>query len=157
MAVYWNLAIDCGSDEIAAGRIAEHFRQTTVVIPPYPPIELKVSLAKERDKYFICIWPIGMGAGIPPSYAASRRELISEEMIAQVGDQLLRQLATQSGYRRAMFGGECFDTFVYATAEEDDDIDYLDLIFSTQHFPTIPRNLTTSEFAKGYCKVEARR
>jgi hypothetical protein len=156
MAVYWNLAIDCGANETVATQIAQHFRQSRVIIEPHAPVELSVGIANERDKYFISIWPVGMGAGIPPGYGSTRPELLSEDMIARVGDHLLGQLATQTGFRRAMFGAERFDTFVHATAEEDDDIDYSGMIFSTQHFPTIPRNLTTSEFAKGYCKVVAR-
>jgi hypothetical protein len=65
-------------------------------------------------------------------------------------------LSTQSGYRRAWFGAERYDTFLNATAYEDDDLDYLGMIFCTQQFPTIPGTLKTADFARDYRRVEAR-
>jgi hypothetical protein len=149
MAIYYNLGIDCGSERADAERIAGSFADMTISVPNLEPVLVHVTMEDRRGLWFVGVWPKGMGHGTLPR---NRPELLEAETHSKIEDALLDRLATTTGYRRAMFGAEAYDTLTFATPEEDNDIDYQGMIFSLRHF-TPTSSLTTRAFCDEYLVV----
>ena len=154
MATYFNLGIDCGSNADLAAAAMAHFHDFTIELPDGAPAICATNQSHQRGLWFVEVWPRGMGYGIPPTLP-SRPELCDARPLEIIGDALRARLQALSGYRRALFGGEAYDLLAFATAEEDNDRDYVGLIFAQDMFSDLPAHCTIESFAPGYAQVTA--
>jgi hypothetical protein len=150
MAVYYDLAIDCGENEQVADQAIARFKDLSIVLPGIAPISLRVSKEKRRDLWFVCVLVLGMGYGTHPF---CRLELVKPENAAAIHQALYEHLKKLQGFRRAVFAAEAYDTFIWATPEEDNEIDFQDMVYSLQHFPTPAQGSIVSTFSEGYVVV----
>lgn len=156
MAIYWTMGVDCGADRALADRIVRHFDGYSIALPEGSPLVCKSHVDTQRGIHFVCVYPRGMGFATLPENER-RPELANEHTESLVRDVLYSDFRSLSGFRRAMFGAECFDQMAYATAEEDSDIDYEHMISSISTFPDEPPNRTCQPFADDYRIVTAKR
>jgi hypothetical protein len=122
-------------------------------IESFQPFELKVegiadistSIHKEfaRDLWFVGIDPIGMNYG----GSLERSELLEDAVIASVKAQFYSFLKNERHFRRANFCAEAYDMFTWATKEEDEDIEYIGLLFEKATFQ-IPEGLSCESFSE---------
>lgn len=154
MAFYYNLAIDFGSNQSGASEAMESFKgfQIENLGNDIAPVLIEeISLDEVRGLWIVGIWPKGMAYGIQED---SRYELFeNEENLKRIEQRFLDALKSLKGYRRALFGAEAVESFTGATPEEDDDIDWIGLVFSKDHFPEIPESIETKAFTDGYLRV----
>lgn len=150
MAIYFNLAIDCGEDEESADAALQHFEGFFINLSELPPAECEVWKAKVRERWFVGVWPKGMGYATLP---ISRPELMQAPNLKIIRVALNERLLALTGYRRARFGDEAWDFFVDSSPEEDDDIDYIHMVFSSKDFSQPPKGSTIAPFAEGYAIV----
>lgn len=143
------MGVDCGSDRELAERITRHFDGFTIAVPDAPPLVCKSQSEEHRDIHFVCVYPRGMGFATLPE-SERRPELANDDTESLVRQVLYAELPVLLGFRRAMFGAECFDQITFATPEEDSDIDYGYMISSESHFPNPPDDRTCEPFANGY-------
>ena len=148
MAVYYNLGVDCGPTEIVARKVARHFRGFSIPIPDYEPALCDLTVEEHRSQWFVGVWPCGMSYGSPMHQ--DRSELVDETMVHHIGEKIYARLATIRGFRRAKFGGECFDQLAFATAEEDDDIGYVGMVYRVCDFPSEPADCVVRPFSDDY-------
>jgi len=107
MALYFNMAIDCGRDSTLAETIGRHFNGFRVVVPSMGALTCQASAHELRDRWFVYVWPIGLGYGIPSGEC--RPEFADEPARSEVREQLYSRLAGIAGYRWVYFGGEAWD------------------------------------------------
>ena len=149
MAIYYNLCVDCGAEESLADSIAEHFDGFNIKLDDRVPVRCKILRSSERGIEFAGVEPIGMGYGTLP--ASDRRpDLIDDSVVLSVRQAFYNELKQFHGFRRAMFGAECWDQLVCATADEDSDIDFGWMISSTKYFPIDPDNCNAELYNDGY-------
>ena len=115
MAIYWTMGVDCGSDAALAATIAQHFDGFTVSPAGVPPTNCESHVETHRGIHFVCVHPRGMGNGTHP-------DLANDACESAVRYILYPELLKLLGFRRALFGAECFDSMAFATPEEDSDI-----------------------------------
>ena len=157
MAIYFNLAVDCSSNERVATAVMAHFHDLVIELPGNPPAVCSASHSHQRGLWFVEVWPLGMGYGIP-STLPSRPELCDARPLEMISRALYARLQALSGYRRAVFGAEVYDLLAFATAAEDNDLDYGGLVFSQAAFPDVPAGCAIEPFAPGYARItEVRR
>ena len=156
MAIYWTMGVDCGTDQALADRIVQHFDGYLIALPDGAPLVCKSHVETHRGIHFVCVYPRGMGFATHPENER-RPELANDHTESLVRDVLYSELRSLLGFRRALFGAECFDQMTYATPEEDSDIDYGYMISSTSDFPHAPPDRTSQPFASGYRIVTAMR
>ena len=149
MAIYYTMGVDCGSDRLLADRIVQHFDGFRIALTDILPVVCKSYAETHRGLWFVCVFPRGMGYGTFPE-SDRRPELTNKDVEAEVRRQLYAELSALPGFRRAMFGGECFDQMTFADPEEDSDIDYGYMISSVSFFPDPPPGRTVEPFADGY-------
>jgi hypothetical protein len=145
MAIFINLAIDCGHSREAADAVAAHFRGFTIGLPGVGDVECEISERCQHGHWFVGVWPRGLGYATQP---VCRQELLGRE--AEIGEALRRRLAAVGGYRRALFGGEAFDTLWDGTPEEFREIDYDGMVFAESAFPVLPTGYVGRPFSPGY-------
>ena len=149
MAIYYNMCVDCGSDGELADSIESHFTDYALEFPDRDTVRCKTFRATQRDIEFADVQPIGMGHGtLPAEYR--RSDLTDLHIVQAVRENLYRELKQFKGFRRAMFGAECWDQMALATADEDADIDYDWMISSFEHFPDDPVDATIGRYDDGY-------
>jgi hypothetical protein len=117
MAVYFNMAIDCGGDLTLAEAIGRHFDGFQVAVPSIGALTCEASAHELHNRFFVCIWPVGLGYAIPSG--ACRPEFANEPVRSEVREQLYSRLAGVTGYRWACFGGEVWDW-----VESEQSVDY---------------------------------
>lgn len=156
MAIYWTMGVDCGADRALADRIVQHFDGYSIALPEGSPLVCESHVETQRGIHFVCVYPRGMGCATIPQNEG-RPELANEHTESLVRHVLYSDLRSLPGFRRAMFGAECFDYMAYATAEEDADIDCGDMISSISTFPEDPPDRTCQPFADGYRIVTSMR
>jgi hypothetical protein len=149
MAVYFDLAVDCGSDESLANKLLQYFNNLILHVPHTLPVPCKTYKEYKRDHWIIGVWPEGMGYGTHPC----RRELVKDDNREFIKIKLYEALKELPGFRRALFYGEAYDYFCHAEPEEDNDIDSIDMIFSSATFPQPAQNLILAPFSEGYLLV----
>ena len=154
MAIYYTMGVDCGSDREVAERIVQHFDGFTIPIRDSAPLVCRSHSESRRNILFVCVYPRGMGFATHPT-SEGRPELANENSESDVREALYAELPALLGFRRAMFGAECFDQIAYATPDEDSDIDYGYMISSEAAFPDPPVDRTCKPFADGYRIVTA--
>jgi hypothetical protein len=150
MAVYFDLAIDCGTEESLAEKIEEFFSNLIIEVPELPPVACRAYAINARNLWFVSVWPEGLGYATHP---VCRPELVTEINLDFIKDQLYHELKKFRGFRRALFGGEAFDCFSEASKEDDNDLEFTDLVFSSTEFPNPPKNLLLAPFSEGYWLV----
>ena len=96
----------------------------------------------QRGIEFAGVEPIGMGSGTLPA-ELRRSDLVAPDIVQTIRTNLYRELEQFGGFRRAMFGAECWDQLVIC-ADDDMDIGYGWMISSIDHFPNAPDD----------CKIE---
>ena len=151
MAIYFNLGIDCGSEEAMADVALRHFKDFLVDLPGLLPAGCKVWKVEARGRWFVGVWPEGLGYGTLPT---CRPELVREPNLERIRNALYAKLSELRGYRRALFGGEAYEVLACATPEDDDDIDYADMVFRIEEFPTPATGLSVGTFSAGYAIVK---
>ena len=154
VAIYWTIAVDCGSDAMLAAGIAQHFDGFTVSPAVAPATDCKSHVETHRDIHFVCVHPRGIGNMTFPE-TERRPDLANDDCESAIRDILYAELHNLLGFRRAMFGAECFDQMAFATPDEDSDIDYGFMISSVADFPEPPRERQHRPFADGYRIVTA--
>lgn len=149
MAIYYNMCVDCGSDAALADSIESHFCNYSLDLPNCDTVCCKSLRATERGIEFAGVEPIGMGYGTLPA-ALRRPDLIDPDIVQKIRENLYHELKQFYGFRRAMFGAECWDQLIFATSDEDMDIDYGWMISSIQHFPNDPDDASIDRYNDGY-------
>lgn len=149
VAIYWTMGVDCGADSELAAKVVRHFDGFIIDLQTFAPIACKAHTETHRDIRFVCVHPRGMGRATLPE-TERRPELANDHCESAVRDILYAELHGLPGFRRAMFGGECFDQLAFATSDEDADIAYDFMISSVAAFPDLPSNCQCESFADGY-------
>jgi hypothetical protein len=145
-----DLGIDCGASERLADQMLRHFDQLRIRLPGGREVTCDaLGKACRLDHWFVGIYPRGMGYGVEDC----RPELVESANYETIKWALYDHLSLGSGYRRAYFGSESFDSFACPTPEELLWIDLPDMIFSTEAFPNAPASLMTVPFSPGYVRV----
>ena len=154
MAIYWTMGIDCGSDAALAEKLVQHFDGFTVAPLDVPATNCKSHVETHRDIHFVFVHPRGMGNMTFPE-SDRRPDLANDACELVIRDILYAELRNLLGFRRAMFGAECFDQIAFATPDEDSDIDYGFMISSVRAFPESPPDRQCEPFSDGYRIVTA--
>ena len=148
------MGVDCGSDATLAAKIARQFDEFHISLAGVLPVACDASVETHRNIHFVCVHPRGMGNGTLPENER-RPDLTDEGVVSVVRNRLYAELKNLLGFRRAMFGAECFDQMAFAMPDEDSDIDYGFMISSIEVFPKPPLDRKYEPFAEGYRMVTA--
>lgn len=154
MAIYWTMGVDCGSDATLAAKISRQFDGFVISPTGMPAVTCNAHVETHRNIHFVRVHPRGMGVGTLPENER-RPELTDDRSESAVRSTLYVELKKLPGFRRAMFGAECFDQMAFATPEEDSEIDYGFMISSIKAFPESPAERKCEPFADGYRIVTA--
>lgn len=146
MAVYFNLGVDCGPDEAVRDAVVAAFPG-----PILGDVELYADTVFLRDSWFVGIFVKGMWYGNP----GCRDELLTDTAMVRVREALYERLRSLRGYRRACFGGECYDQLAHGSPEEDVDVEYVDMVFEAARYP-VPTGAEVVPFSPGYLLVVRR-
>ena len=145
-----DLGVDYGTSEQVADQIVEHFDGFRILLPADREVECAVTGKAQRlNHWFVGVIPKGMGYGVPDC----RPELVEPMNYEAIKSALYGHLSLVSGYRRAWFASEAFDSFTSPTPEELAWIDYPEMIFASRAFPSIPTGTRVVQFSPGYLRV----
>jgi hypothetical protein len=153
MAVYFGLAIDCGTNENLANKLLEFFNKVNLEITQDISIPCKTFKEHKHDLWLVSVWPEGMGYATHPT---CRPELAENPLQELIKNKLYETLKKFPGFRRALFGREAYDYLANTEPKDDNNIDSIDMIFSTLTFPIPAKNLILAPFSKGYSMVVGR-
>ena len=78
MAIYYNLGVDCGSDEAIADLVVSHFENYHVDLPGVAPVEFRLSKTFERSRWYVGACSVGLSHGSP---MGDRPEIVNDEML----------------------------------------------------------------------------
>ena len=148
MAIYYNMCVDCGADTALADLLESHFRDYVLQFDDRDSVRCKALRIMERGIEFAGVEPIGMGSGTLPA-ELRRSDLVAPDIVQTIRTNLYRELEQFNGFRRAMFGAECWDQLVIC-ADDDMDIGYGWMISSIDHFPNAPDDCKIERYNNAY-------
>lgn len=150
MAVYFDLAIDCGTNEDLANKLLEFFDKVNLEITQDLSLPCKTFKEHKQDLWLVSVWPEGMGYATHP---ICHPELAENPLQDLIKNKLYEILKKFPGFRRALFGRESYDYFSNAEPKDENNIDSIDMIFSKAAFPMSAKNLILAPFSEGYLIV----
>jgi hypothetical protein len=150
MAVYVSLAVECDTQE-AAALVERHFRDFAIKVGSRSVPFARIDVIPKNGRWYLAADPAGMmsnGGGYV-------EELHTPQSVAVIQESLYQHLRGVSGFRRALFDAEAYDSLACWEGYWHGDTVCTDMIVAEGIVSTLGAGQKLLPFSPGYVRIAA--